>query len=335
MELTASWWELVPGSPTYLRWPWLALFLAGLLVGGVLWWLRRDREASRPLLVSHTSRLTRLPRYRALVRRRRGWVALRTIGASLAALGCLVLVARPADVRTIVERPSRDVLVCLDASGSMRPIDAAIVRAVRRVVSSLPGDRVGLTIFNGQAVVKFPLTDDRLFVGDALDDAERAFEEDEPRYYAAAESFQRSSQLSDGLHACVHGFDRLEERRGRVVLVAGDNRPFGAPVHSLEDVARQAQDRDVVIYALGAPWLVRTSEAAEEVRRTTELTGGSLVLLDDRAAVPRVVDGIDRLEQRRLATPPRRTVEDRPEAGVGLLLAGLALLGLFWGRRTP
>ena len=45
MELTSPWWELVPGSPTYLRWPWLALLLGGLLAGCVLWWLRRDVQA--------------------------------------------------------------------------------------------------------------------------------------------------------------------------------------------------------------------------------------------------------------------------------------------------
>jgi hypothetical protein len=335
VDLTPAWQALLPGQPTHLRWPWVALLLAAVLVGLVLWWLVRDRRAPEALLVSHTARLRRLPRYRRLLRRRRAWVALRFLGASAAALGCLVLVARPGDVRTEVDRASRDVLVCLDVSGSMQQINAGMVTAVRRVVSSLPGDRVGLTVFDGQAVVKFPLTDDREFVDEALAEAQRAFEEDDEDYYLAADAWDRSSQLGDGLHACVHGFDRLTERRGRVVLVASDNLPFGPPVHPLAEVAEQARDRDVVVHAIGTPWLTRSPEAARELRRTAEATGGSLVLLSDGRAVGGVVERIDELERRRLESPPREVFDDRPQAGVLLVSAGAALLGVAWSRRRP
>jgi Ca-activated chloride channel family protein len=254
----------------------------------------------------------------------------------VSALGCLVLVARPAEVRTVADAgPSRDVLVCVDVSGSMRPLDAAVVRAVRRVVSSFPGDRVGLTVFDSRPVVKFPLTDDRTFVETALDEAETAFADDVESYYGAAGTGLRNSQMGDGLQSCVHGFDRLEERRGRVVLVVGDNDPSGAPVYRLADAARQARDRDITVFALGAPWLERRPAAATELRRTAEATGGSLVLLDERTGVQRVVEGIDRVERARLATPPHVTFRDRPEAGGILVTAGAALLGLLWCRRNP
>jgi len=334
MDLSGWLQELLTAGATRLRWPWLSVLAASPLVGLAVWWLRRDARAASALHVSHVSRLLQLPRYRTLVRRRLWASAVRGLAALLAVAGCLLIVARPSTVVSTVSQPSRDLIMCLDVSMSMDPINEAVVRAVRQVVESLPGDRVGLTVFNGQSVAKFPLTEDRAFVADALDEAQRAFERREGFYYVSTFG-PRSSQLGDGLHSCVRGFDRLEERRGRVVLVVSDNEPFGPPVHELDDVGRQARDRDVVVHALGPPWMQSRPEAVAEFKTAAEATGGSFALLDDEAAVADVVERIDAIERKALDEPPREVLVDRPHAGVLVATVGASVLGLFWFRRRP
>ncbi|WP_121252329.1 vWA domain-containing protein [Nocardioides ferulae] len=319
MDLTGGTADLV------LRQVGLAVLCGALVVGALVWWSRRPEPEPLPgeVLVAHTSRLRELPRFRVLVRRRLLRTALQTLALLFAVAGCLLLVARPTVLRTVEQQPpNRDIVLCLDASGSMSRYNAEVVRALQSVVESLPGDRVGLTLFNGATVVKFPLTDDRDFVAEQLAEAERAFADNELRYVTATDTV-RSSQLGDGLAACVTGFDRLDEDRGRVILVASDNRPFGRPVHTVAEAATQAVDRDVVVHGLGVPALRRDPAAERELRRAVERTGGTLSFLDSESAVAGVVARVDRLERRRLAEPPREVMLDEPGGALALAAAGL------------
>ena len=59
-------------------------------------------------------------------------------------------------------------MLCLDVSGSMKELDENILRHFVRIAEGLPGDRIGLTIWNGAAISVFPLTEDAEYVdGDA------------------------------------------------------------------------------------------------------------------------------------------------------------------------
>ena len=70
---------------------------------------------------------------------------------------------------------NRDIILCLDGSGSMDRYNAEVVRQFREIVSGLRGERVGMTIFSGASITAFPLTDDYEFLTAELDRAEKAF----------------------------------------------------------------------------------------------------------------------------------------------------------------
>jgi hypothetical protein len=324
--------RLLPGQPTELRWPWLAALLAALLVGLVVWWAS-ERAARQPIPVSDTERLRRLPRFRTLVRRRRALAALHSLGALTAVAGCLLLAARPASVSAApADQPSLDLVVCLDVSPSMLPLDADVVKAVRDVVDSLPGDRIGLSIFNGPSVTKSPLTFDRTFVDHLLDQAQTAFEDRDRAFYKATDGY-RTSLVAEGLIGCLDRFDRLDEERGRVVLVVSDNHPYGRRVQTLDDAARLARRLGVVVHALAPARLERRAEPLAEFRTAAEQTGGSLSVLEDPSAVDQVVSRIDTLERRRLVEPSREVTRDQPQGGLALAACGLGLLAVVWSRR--
>ena len=72
-----------------------------------------------------------------------------------------------------------DIMICLDISGSMgaedfRPKDRLTVakQVVREFVASRQGDRIGMVVFSGAAMVRSPLTSDHAMLGVLIDAVE-------------------------------------------------------------------------------------------------------------------------------------------------------------------
>jgi Ca-activated chloride channel homolog len=323
---------------TDLKWPEVAVLLALLVVGLLLFWLRRPRDPAGALLVAHTDRLRRLPRYRALARRELLVAGIRTIGAMLVVAGAVLLVARP--VRAVVEEPdrsARDIELCLDVSASMDPWNEQVVQRFRAIVDELDGERIGLTIFSGAAVTIVPITDDYEFVTDALDEAAAAFADSDYDFFVGAEApGKRASQIGDGLVSCTQRFDRTSDHRGRAVVLASDNDPQGRQVFSLAEASAYAARRQVVAYAIAPQSVAREPDRAAALQDAAASTGGLLTVLEDPSGVSDVVARIERLERARLDTTPTSMQVDHPQAPFWLACAGLLVLvagSLVGGRR--
>lgn len=157
---------------------WLLVVLP-ILAGLAAFRIFAGRQAQRALETAfHTPLLERL---RQSVDRRR-----RRIKAGLVLLGVLALglgLARPrwGQSEISVERTGADLVVALDVSRSMLAADAdgtnrlaAATQALRRLLATLEGDRVGLVLFAGEAFVAVPLTRDYTVVERMLDAASPA-----------------------------------------------------------------------------------------------------------------------------------------------------------------
>ena len=320
--------------PEGLTRPW-ALVAVGL---GVLvlmaWWARRRRPRGEALLLARTSRLRRLRRYQDRLRRQRRTGLLTTVGSLLLVAGCAVVLARPDVVET--GRPdarSRDLMLCLDASPSMDRDNLAVVREVRRVVEGLQGDRIGLVVWSGAAVVVFPLTDDYAHVDEQLDRAEAAFSGDRVGFFAGIHlNDEGVSLIGDGLVSCVNRFDRPAGERTRAVLLASDNDPFGVTLFSLPDAAKYAERREVLLYALAGTALAKPKNQAplDEFTEAARSTGGTLVQLEEEGGTDRLIDRIDDLEKARAVDPARPVSREAPALGLGLALAGALVLAGGW-----
>ncbi len=102
--------------------------------------------------------------------------------ARLLAFFCLVVaLARPqlgyAWEESLTE--GIDIVICLDISGSMgaedfQPKDRLTVakQVVKEFVDNRPGDRIGIVVFSGGAMVRAPLTTDRQMLGQLIDAVE-------------------------------------------------------------------------------------------------------------------------------------------------------------------
>ena len=98
--------------------------------------------------------------------------------ATLVALvGAIILSVRVEETQTKKQdENARDIMLCLDASGSMAPYNVDVLEEMQDIVKGLEGERIGLAIWSKATITVFPLTDDYDYALEKLEEAEEAFE---------------------------------------------------------------------------------------------------------------------------------------------------------------
>ena len=104
------------------RRPVLGWLATGRVVGA------RDRAQAH---VAHAERLRALPRSGALVRRRTSLAAAAPSAPCVVVAGGVVVAAADVDRDDPAVNPSRDIMLCLDVSGSMTEVDVEVLERVR------------------------------------------------------------------------------------------------------------------------------------------------------------------------------------------------------------
>jgi Ca-activated chloride channel family protein len=338
-----------------LVWPWALAVVAVVLAVVVLLAVRRRR---RPRAVPEDTRwlaatadLDAVPAVRTALRR---YAVLRG-----AAVGCLavallaagVLVARPAQEQTLSERlGTRDIVICLDVSGSMVPYDAAVLRSFQGLIDSFQGERVALAVFNSTTRTVIPLTDDYGVVRTEIETGATALEGvSDPwvsdaaldRYldFAAGTTGMGEDQASligDGLASCALLFDESGTERSRSIVLVTDNELLGDPVYSLDQAADLVADRDITLFGLfGGPSYLRGSALNLEFDQAVQGAGGRTWFADDAAAIEDILGDVMDQQTAVLEADPEIRVTDRPTGWyVLLVLATGAFLVLAWRVRA-
>lgn len=215
--------------------------------------------------------------------------------------------------REKAKRKSADVFIALDVSYSMLAEDLQPSRMDRarrfteNLVKGLAGERLGLIVFAGNAYLQMPLTTDyaaaALFtksanpfqaptqgtaIGDAIDLAERAFEEDQKSHKALI-------IVTDGENHEAEAIQKAEEaaRNGLIIFTVGVGTAEGGlipiPVGNRIDYKRDKTGN-----------AVRTKLNEEAMREIARAAGGayfSLAQGSDRV-VEALQDRINQLEKR-------------------------------------
>lgn len=320
-----------------LRWPVLGAILLVVVAAAVVGILRlAGRTHGRPLdavLLAHTARLRRLPRFRELARQQRWLAWWQTVAVVIALLGTIWLIARPQSTDVTQHRYStRDIVLCLDASTSMFDEDTQVTQAYAQIVSHLDGERVSLVLWSDASVTIFPLTDDYGWVQDELRRAGKAFALQDQDYVAGTYlGKERASLISDGIVSCVRRFDFSDKKRGKAVIVASDNDPQGGPaVYTLPQASKYAKDHGVRLFGIGSSDLSFEPEKRRTFEKAVTGTGGTFSLLGDDGSVDSIIDGIDRLTADEVVEPPRYHVRDAPAWPTAVMAIGVVMLALGW-----
>jgi len=312
---------------------------------------RADHQANaRRRPVANADRLTALPEYQAALRRHRRWLAVAALAGVSLLVSAVAAAARPVELTTITpEQRNRDIMLCLDTSGSMSSADAAVVHVFAALAKEFDGERLGLTVFDSSAVQVFPLTDDYGYVQEQLKLAQDAFDGNpgSAGFLDGTWNGSGSSLIGDGLASCVNGFpdtgsgdaDRPDagQRRSRSIVLATDNYLSGDPIFTLEQAAGLAKERDVRVYALNPgdfDYGPGPGQPGARLRTASEASGGAYYRLDSPDTVAGIVRSVQETEATALKGAPRAVVSDRPELPLALaLLSGLVLAGASWRLR--
>lgn len=318
-----------------LKWPGV-LGLGTLLALGLAYAVYRlmsRRQARGSAAVANSTALTELPEFRRALRRHRIRMAVLAASATLLGGAALVGAARPLD--TTVDKPqtrSRDIMLCLDISGSMGAYDATLVSTFKTLVKSFEGERIGLVIFNSSAATVFPLTDDYDFINDELDSAGRALTGD-PAYdsfFAGTFNGRGTSLIGDGLATCVSSFDKVDLQRARSVVFATDNHLAGRPIIDLGEAAGLARTKGVRVYGLN-PEEDGPDQEATDLRAVVSSTGGRYFAMSDQSAIKGIVDSVDAQEATLIDSASRSLYSDNPT--LPITLAGIGLVGVIGATR--
>ncbi|MEE6271871.1 hypothetical protein [Georgenia wangjunii] len=334
---------------------WLLPVVVALVVAAAVagWFLARPPRAEDDVRwVANSAYLTRLPAYHRRMRLLRAGLGALGVLLLVAAVGSAVLVARPVERQVRAEiLATRDIVLCLDVSGSMIEFDTEIVQKFSELVESFDGERIALSVWNSTSRTVFPLTDDYALVKEELDAAAVALDVDldsvfyDPADLARLEDFitgtvsldqEASSLVGDGLATCALGFDAGDTDRSRSIILATDNEVLGTPIYELDEAAELAAEMDVRLYGLFASSEESYSPQNEEdFRAAITDRGGLFYDADDPAAVEGIIEDIGSQQAVELDAEPEVVITDRPESVLWVAVlgvAGLVLLG--WRLRT-
>ena len=316
-------------------WVWFLVPLVVVVaaVGG--WFYARSRRRPTDVTwVANSEFIRTLPRYRSRMRLMRLLLAGALLGLTTIAGGALA--ARPVDRNVMNEElTNRDIVLCLDVSGSMIEFDAEILEEFRAIVESFDGERIGLNIWNSTTRVVFPLTDDYALVEEELAHGAEvlgSYLDWGSTDWDAIDAYMRgtttassmsSSLIGDGLANCVNSFDLEDAERSRSIILATDNEVAGDPVYTLAEAAELAEEREITVHGLYASYGYSTS-TGDEYREVVEQHDGVFYELGDPGAVPAIVEHVQAEQAAELSDDVTVVITDRPDRWLPWAVGGLA-----------
>ena len=255
-----------------LTWWWVVIVacvaLAAVLVAASTRRANTDRTA-RPL--ANVERLTTLPAYLRVMRRRRVLTACALALLAVAFGSAVVSAARPTGLpgpaRDVAAAQPEDVMVCLGAP------DPVALRYFATRVTGYDTQRIGLTTPDRRVV---PLTRDHQYAATRFADYARTSDTATIRYSDYAPT------VEDALAMCITGFpsfDRIEPQRRSVIYIGPGARPDERPIYTVDAVRNLAATAGVQINA------VMTDSESGTLEALARDTGGGYVAPGANVAV--------------------------------------------------
>lgn len=297
----------------------------------------------------------------------RRWRLLRrfaSIMLSLTLLSTLALAARPARVFNANEQASsRDIVLCLDVSGSTLPYDREVLRSYMNLVDHFQGERIGLSIFNSTSRTVFPLTDDYNLVktqlkyaSDLLDgvQSQNGIDNMQRKQYQQISDWLDGTQnrknstslIGDGLVSCAamlpgfiygnaHNETKAANRFNRTasIVLATDNVVSGKPNYTLQKALILTQLARIKVDGLysGSQQSVN-NPASLNMKSLIEKYGGAFLTLKSDNSIESLVKEIEKRHSGSDQTSTQSALSDDP--GIWTILTILSFMIWLFAARS-
>jgi hypothetical protein len=304
---------------------WIIPVVILALVGAVVvrYFIRKKRKTDMGknfVKIAGSAIFTKLPSFHSAVKTYKIILAVAMALLIIMLSSGTILVARLASVAVVQpENYNRDIMLCLDVSGSMWDTDAEIAGTFAKLTEKFKGERIGLAIWDSSTVTIFPLNDDYDFIKKELTKVEAYFNDEKIdvdwSYMSGVNEGQGSSLIGDGLASCVGNFDNENAERSRSIILATDNYTSGNELIALPEAAQIAKDKNIRVYGLNpADYSSRTfaDEEADQYKQAVLLTEGTYYAYDNSAAVQGIVEQVNRQDATRFKGAPQLIKRDQP-----------------------
>ncbi|MDR1448007.1 MAG: VWA domain-containing protein [Candidatus Ancillula sp.] len=244
-----------------------------------------------------------------------------------------IMAARPAQiVQTDEQASSRDIVLCLDVSGSTLAYDREVLTAYQSIINNFSGERIALSIFNSTTRVVFPLTNDYTLVKGKINQALKVLEPigdganlsaipsskiQELMYFLVGTTSKTDSAslIGDGLMNCSLQFDDLaDQNRSRSIIFATDNILSGSPIFSLGDAATYSESINATIYGIySGPQNMEGEENEQEMKKVIQEHSGFYFFAKNPTTVPSIITDIGKSQRSELNPETKTTILDYPQ----------------------
>jgi Ca-activated chloride channel family protein len=318
---------------------WWMLLLWAIAIASYWVLAKRKRKPTKSVLpVAHTNRMTNLPEYAAALKRYR-LLTVWVVGAlTLSLLAAILLTARPSTVSPVTPmQQSRNIMLCLDASGSVLREDTTLLDRFSTLVSSFNGQRFGLTLFNSSAVTVIPLNDNYPLITEQLKNDAQAFKLQKGTTFTEltngtlADFSSGTSLASDGLASCMGRMGPSTQHSPQDIILATDNEAYGTPDVSMNQDMALAKQLNIHVFTID-PGVSDPTLASDhgELKILAVQTDGVYYKLSDSGTVNSLIDTLGRQSPGSFVGASQLATYDDPKpflyTAVLLTIASLVLL---------
>lgn len=315
----------------------VALIVVSALIIFVVTFLKRTPSVSsddNTVYVSKLALIKSTVAYKVAAQKLRSKTMVAVIAGALIVLISSVGASRAVTVEVkYPEKYNRDIVLCLDASGSMFDVNAAILEQFKNMSKSFQGERIALTVFNATSVNIFPLTDDYEYIATQLSQVQEYFvnnynDPDAAAFLAKTLGREEgASMIGDGLYSCSLNFDNTEtsKDRSRSIIFATDNMLNGAPIVSLEEAIALDVEKNIRVYGINpgsrGEGVGYVSDAAiQEMSKLTQTTGGATYMMKHPTSAVNIIASIQESEAKKMRGAGMIMKQDAAELVIYTLL---------------
>jgi hypothetical protein len=215
-----------------MKYSWLFIFPIFAIIAIVAYSIYHHKtgqqKIKKSVLISHSKKIRALPEYEKASKKYRILLCIAAVALVFSIASITITASRPISVDIIEpDYETRDIMLCIDVSGSQATEIANVILYFSNVVGRLKGQRIGVGVFAEKATILSPLTNDYAMVENLLKELVslyRARELGVEHNASLVKNLGSASAIGPGIINCASGFDKLtEDGRAQSMIVATDN----------------------------------------------------------------------------------------------------------------